>query len=170
MQLRIAGLTKESIVDGPGIRYVVFAQGCNHKCKGCHNPDTHSMSGGYEIDVDMLIKDILNSKHIDGVTFSGGEPFLQAEAFLYIAKVLKHHNIHIISYTGYTFEQIIGNNINHEIELLNNIDVLIDGPYIEKLRDLSIPYRGSKNQRIIDVCSSLLYKSAITFEFDKAAS
>ena len=158
MNLRVAGLTKESIVDGPGFRYVIFAQGCNHKCEGCHNPATHSMSGGYDIETDFLIKDILNSKYIDGVTFSGGEPFLQSEAFLTIAKALKQHNIHIISYTGYTLEQILEDNHSSRLELLGHIDILIDGPYIEKLRDISLAYRGSKNQRIIDVKNSLLYK------------
>ncbi len=160
MNLRIAGLTKESIVDGPGFRYVIFAQGCNHKCQGCHNPDTHSMSGGYDIETDFLIKDILNSKYIDGVTFSGGEPFLQSEAFLNIAKVLVQHNIHIISYTGYTLEQILADNNSSRLELLDFLDVLIDGPYIEELKDIGLAYRGSKNQRIIDVKNSLISKEA----------
>lgn len=160
MNLRVAGLTKESIVDGPGFRYVIFAQGCNHKCKGCHNPDTHSMNAGYDIETDFLIKDILNSKYIDGVTFSGGEPFLQAEAFLIIAKALKQHNIHIISYTGYTLEQILDDNHSSRLALLDCIDILIDGPYIEKLRDIGLAYRGSKNQRIIDVKNCSIYNEA----------
>lgn len=160
MNLRVAGLTKESIVDGPGFRYVIFAQGCNHKCEGCHNPDTHSMSQGYDIETDFLINDILHSKYIDGVTFSGGEPFLQPEAFLSIAKILKQRNIHILCYTGYTLEQILADNNSSRLELLDFIDILIDGPYIEKLRDIGLAFRGSKNQRIIDVKNSLVYKKA----------
>jgi anaerobic ribonucleoside-triphosphate reductase activating protein len=170
MLLRIAGLTKESIVDGPGIRYVIFAQGCNHKCKGCHNPDTHSMGGGYVIDADMLINDILSCRHIDGITFSGGEPFLQADVLLYIAKALKQQNINIICYTGYTLEQIIENKIEDQMELLSFVDLLIDGPYIEKLRDLSLAYRGSRNQRIIDVGRSLASNMAVLYDMDKAVS
>ncbi len=163
MNLRIAGLTKESIVDGPGFRYVIFAQGCNHKCQGCHNPDTHSMNQGYDVETDFLIQDILHSKYIDGVTFSGGEPFLQSEAFICIAKALKQHHVHIVAYTGYTLEQIIADNNSSRLELLRLIDILIDGPYIEELKDINLAFRGSKNQRIIDVANSLLIHKEAKF-------
>ena len=163
MELRIAGITKESFVDGPGIRYVIFTQGCKHECEGCHNPDTHKMDGGYSTDVDELIQDIINSKHIDGVTISGGEPFLQAKECLYIIESLKKHGIHIICYTGYTFEQLTAaKNIVFD-NILKNIDMLIDGKYVEGLRDLSLAYRGSKNQRIIDVKASISDKKIVLY-------
>ena len=98
MELRVAGIVKESVVDGPGFRYVIFSQGCEHCCKGCHNPDTHAMDGGYVVDTDFIIEDIRQSRYIDGVTFSGGEPFLQAEAFIDIAEKLGEDNINIICY------------------------------------------------------------------------
>ncbi|MDD4504407.1 MAG: anaerobic ribonucleoside-triphosphate reductase activating protein [Clostridiaceae bacterium] len=155
MELRVAGIVKESIVDGPGFRYVIFAQGCNHGCKGCHNPDTHSLDGGYVVDTDSLVKDIMQSKYIDGVTFSGGEPFLQADSFIHIAEKLKEVNINIVCYTGFTYEELVESKNKSRVKLLGLIDMLIDGPYMEELRDLGLTYRGSNNQRLIDAKSSL---------------
>lgn len=155
MELRVAGIVKESIVDGPGFRYVIFAQGCTHGCKGCHNPDTHALDGGYTVNTDSLVVDIKQNKYIDGVTFSGGEPFLQADAFIHIAERLKESGMNIVCYTGFTFEQLISSGEESRIRLLGLIDMLIDGPYVEELKDLSLTYRGSKNQRIIDVKASL---------------
>ena len=131
MELRVAGIVKESVVDGPGFRYVIFAQGCEHCCKGCHNPDTHAMDGGYVVDTDSIIEDIKQSRYIDGVTFSGGEPFLQAEAFIGIAEKLGELNMNIICYSGFTYEELIERKDKSWIKLLGLIDTLIDGPYIE---------------------------------------
>jgi len=150
-------------VDGPGFRYVIFAQGCTHGCKGCHNPDTHALDGGYLVDADSLIADIQQSKHIDGVTFSGGEPFLQPEAFSYIAEKLKKTGINIVCYTGFTFEELIEENNESRMKLLSLVDTLIDGPYVEELKDLSLTYRGSGNQRIIEVRSSMKEKRIRTY-------
>lgn len=155
MELRIAGIVKESVVDGPGFRYVIFAQGCSHGCKGCHNPDTHDPAGGYAVDIEDLFADIKQCKNIDGVTFSGGEPFLQAEPFTKLAERLKEAGINILCYSGYTFEELLASNNKSYESLLNLIDTLIDGPYVEELRDLSLAFRGSGNQRIIDVKSRL---------------
>ena len=155
MELRVAGIVKESVVDGPGFRYVIFSQGCERRCKGCHNPDTHAMDGGYVVDTDIIVEDIRQSRYIDGVTFSGGEPFLQAEAFIDIAEKLGEDNINIICYTGFTYEELLGSKDESKIRLLGLIDTLIDGPYVEELKDLGLPYRGSKNQRMINVKSSL---------------
>ncbi len=155
MELRVAGIVKESVVDGPGFRYVIFAQGCTHGCKGCHNPDTHALDGGYGVDVDSLIEDIKQSRYIDGVTFSGGEPLLQGDAFIHIAEKLKELNVNIVCYTGFTFEEIMESGHESHIRLLELVDMLIDGPYIEELKDLSLTYRGSRNQRVIDVKSSI---------------
>lgn len=151
MELRVAGIVKESVVDGPGFRYVIFAQGCTHCCKGCHNPDTHALDGGYVVDTESLIADIRQSKYIDGVTFSGGEPFLQAEAFNHIAEKLRETSTNIVCYTGFTYEQLLESTDRNRLKLLGNIDMLIDGPYKEELKDLSLSFRGSRNQRIIDM-------------------
>jgi anaerobic ribonucleoside-triphosphate reductase activating protein len=164
MELRVAGIVKESVVDGPGFRYVIFAQGCEHGCKGCHNPDTHSLDGGYAVDTVSLIKDIKQSKYIDGVTFSGGEPFLQAGAFVHIAEKLKKENINIVCYTGFTYEELLQSKDLSTIKLLGLTDMLIDGPYMEELKDISLTFRGSKNQRIIDVKSSLRERKVILGE------
>ncbi|MGE5632766.1 MAG: anaerobic ribonucleoside-triphosphate reductase activating protein [Caulobacteraceae bacterium] len=170
MELRLAGIVKESVVDGPGFRYVIFAQGCTHGCKGCHNPDTHDLCGGYTVDIQNILEDIRNSKYIDGVTFSGGEPFLQAEPFIAIAEKLKEANIDIVCYTGYTYEQLLESKNESRIKLLKLIDTLIDGPYIEELKDLSLTYRGSRNQRIIDVKSSLKENKAVIKKLYREAS
>ena len=170
MELRVAGIVKESVVDGPGFRYVIFAQGCTHCCKGCHNPDTHALDGGYAVDTESLITDIRQSKYIDGVTFSGGEPFLQAEAFNHMAEMLKETDINIICYTGFTYEELLKSEDTSRVKLLGNIDVLIDGPYKEELKDLSLSFRGSKNQRIIDVKASLKELKVVLEELYKEAS
>lgn len=161
MELRVAGIVKESVVDGPGFRYVIFAQGCTHCCKGCHNPDTHDLGGGYLVDADSLVEDIKQNIYIDGVTFSGGEPFLQAEAFLHIAEKLKEAETNIVCYTGFTFEELLLKKDYNIQRLLENIDLLIDGPYIERLKDLSLPFRGSSNQRIIDVQRSMSIQKVV---------
>lgn len=163
MKIKIAGIKKESLVDGPGVRYVVFSQGCKHNCKGCHNPDTHDFNEGKEIEVEEIITDILSKKHIDGVTLSGGDPFYQAEGFQYIAEKLHENNIHVMCYTGFTYENII---LNTEMKgLLENIDILIDGPFIESKKTFKIAFRGSENQRAIDVKKSLQEHKVITLDF-----
>ncbi|NLM09201.1 MAG: anaerobic ribonucleoside-triphosphate reductase activating protein [Clostridiaceae bacterium] len=151
--IRIAGIIKESIVDGPGIRMVVFAQGCKHKCPGCHNPQTHSFEGGELVTVDSIIEQAKKNPLLDGITFSGGEPFEQAEAFTSLAREAKKLNLDIMTYTGYTYEYIIKNSYKHRgwDTLLNETDILVDGRYEEDKRNLLLKFRGSENQRIIDV-------------------
>lgn len=166
MKLRVAGIVRESVVDGPGFRYVIFAQGCNHRCKGCHNPDTHAVDGGYVVDTENIVEDIEKNRYIDGVTFSGGEPFLQAEAFIDIAEKLGKVNTNIICYTGYTYEELMESKEVSRIKLLGLIDTLIDGPYVEESKDLGLPYRGSGNQRIIDMKSSLSEHTAMVVASD----
>lgn len=155
MNLRIAGIAKESVVDGPGVRYVVFTQGCFHNCPGCHNPETHDVSGGYEVDVKDIIKDISNSKYIKGVTFSGGEPFLHCQALCTIASEVKKMGLDVVSYTGYTYDEIVEFRDEDKMKLLNLVDILIDGKFIISQRDLSLKFRGSRNQRVIDVKKSI---------------
>jgi len=151
--IRIAGLVRESIVDGPGIRFVVFAQGCPHKCRGCHNESTFDFSGGREYKTENIIAKIKANPLLSGVTFSGGEPFCQPEGFCNLAVRLKKLNIHILAFTGYTYEELTGlSKTNENIKrLLDHIDILIDGRFILEKRDLSLQFKGSSNQRYIDM-------------------
>lgn len=155
--IRLSGIAYESLVNGPGIRRVFFSQGCKHNCKGCFNPDTHDFNGGEERVIKDLIKDTLDNPMIKGVTFSGGDPFERAEEFSYMAKEFKNAGLNVWCYSGYAFERII--EISKENkgfkDLINNIDVLIDGKFIEEEKDEEIKYRGSRNQRIIDVKTSI---------------
>ena len=151
--LRIAGIMKESIVDGPGIRFAIFCQGCPHDCEGCHNPSTHSFQDGEIVKISNILKYIDENPLIQGVTFSGGEPLCQVKPFLSLAKEVKKRNLHLLIYTGCTIEELeIRMKKEHELEeLLRIADHLIEGRFVQKLRNLSLLYRGSSNQRIIDL-------------------
>ena len=152
-KLRISGIERESIVDGPGIRYVVFTQGCPHACPGCHNPQTHSFDGGTDVDIENLFDEIKQNPLLSGVTFSGGEPFCQPGPLYELGKKVKGIGKTIVAYSGYTIEQLIkmAEKDPMIMKLLDICDVLVDGPYIESLRDISLKYRGSSNQRYIDL-------------------
>lgn len=156
LSLRIAGIEDESIVDGPGIRFVIFAQGCKHRCVGCHNPETHSFDGGISIDIDEIMNMLDENPLLDGLTFSGGEPFEQARAFANLAKKAKERGLNIITYTGYTYEEILRemNSRDGWQELLDITDILIDGPFDISQKSMLLKFRGSKNQRIIDIKKS----------------
>lgn len=164
--IRIAGVVRESIVDGPGLRFVVFCQGCPHNCKGCHNPITHDFEGGYDCNIDKILKAIDENPLLDGVTFSGGEPVCQSSNFLSLAKELVKRELNILMFTGYTFDQVIkmAENDKDLKELLSLLDIMIDGPYIESERDLTLQFRGSKNQRILDMKKSLATGIPIDYE------
>ena len=155
MRLRLAGITRESVVDGPGIRVVVYAQGCPHGCPGCHNPDTHDPSGGELFDVEQVAQIIRSVPIAQGVTFSGGEPFSQAEAFAELGRMLKSSSLNIVTYTGYVWEDLVKSSSAAWQDLLSLTTLLIDGPFSEGERNLSLAFRGSGNQRIIDVAESL---------------
>lgn len=142
-QMRIAGIVQDSIVDGPGIRLVVFTQGCPHHCPGCHNPETHDFNGGRVVDVAEIIAMMDKNPLLDGVTLSGGEPFCQPDACMEIAKAAHARGLNVWCYTGYEYEVLLGN------PLLDEIDVLVDGRYVEAARTLALPWRGSANQRLI---------------------
>lgn len=162
-KIRLAGIAYESLVNGPGLRRVFFSQGCKHNCKGCFNPETHDFNSGKELDMDELIKDVEDNPMIQGVTFSGGDPFERAEEFSYMAKEFKKINKSVWCFTGYTYEYIL-ENIHSKSgwnELINSIDVLIDGPFMEELKEEGLKFRGSSNQRIIDVKKSLSSKGIV---------
>lgn len=135
-RINVAGIIKESVVDGPGIRYVVFAQGCPHRCEGCHNPETHPFSGGKKKDINEIIEEIRENPLLSGVTFSGGEPFCQAEAFAKLAVEVKKLGLNVVTYTGYTFEEVIFLSEKNKAwkDLLYETDILIDGPFDIKKR------------------------------------
>lgn len=162
--IRLSGIIHESLVNGPGIRRVFFSQGCKHNCKECFNPETHSFDGGELRNMDELIEELKGNPIISGVTFSGGDPFEQAGKFSYMAQKIKELGLNIWCYTGYKFEYIINNLKDNEAwdKLINNIDVLVDGRFEITLRDESIKYRGSSNQRVIDVKRSLSDGEVIT--------
>ncbi len=149
--LRIAGIQQDSIVDGPGIRFVIFTQGCPHHCPGCHNPQTHDLEGGTEADVGEILSQIRENSLASGVTFSGGEPFWQADALVPLAEEVKKLNKHLTIYTGYLYEQLLERRDPEVQRLLALADLLVDGPFLMEERDLTLPYRGSKNQRVIDL-------------------
>ena len=168
MKIRLATpvLQTDSIVDGEGIRAVLWTQGCLHKCPGCHNPQTHSFEDGFEVDIEEVKEQIDSLEGHDGVTFSGGDPFYQVDACLEIAKYKKSKKMNIWCYTGFTFEGLIiqGKQNPKIIELLKLIDVLIDGPFILEEKSLDCIFRGSKNQRIVDTIESLKKKKVCLIE------
>lgn len=153
--LRLAGVVRESIVDGPGIRYTIFVQGCPHNCPGCHNPQTHDFAGGTDTPIQTVLDDIDASPFLKGVTFSGGEPFCQAAGLLPLAKALKARGKHLMAYTGYTFEELLSLNDSAVRPLLEQLDLLVDGRFIEAEKSLELKFRGSSNQRVLDVPASL---------------
>lgn len=151
--IRVSGLIEESIVDGPGLRYVVFTQGCPHHCPGCHNPQTHDFAGGEERQIAEILAAIAENPLLSGVTLSGGEPFCQPAACAAIARGVHAMGRHVLAYSGYTLEQLqaLAAEDMAVAALLQEVDTLIDGPYIEAERDLTLQFRGSINQRIIDL-------------------
>jgi anaerobic ribonucleoside-triphosphate reductase activating protein len=150
--MRLSGITPESLVDGPGLRYVIFTQGCTHQCPHCQNPETWDRDAGKEYSVRQLIRLLKQQKKTkQGVTFSGGEPFLQAAELAEIALAARQMGWDVVTYTGFTYEELIADNDDGVKALLSASDILIDGRYVHALRDIGLKFRGSSNQRIIDV-------------------
>lgn len=151
-RITISGVTEESIVDGPGIRYTLFLQGCPHHCPGCHNPGTHDMHGGYEKTIKDVFSEILENSLLDGITFSGGEPFEQAEALTVLAGKAIEKGLNIVTYTGYSWDELYDHFDSHPAwkELCAQSDILIDGRFVIEEKSLNLAYRGSVNQRLLD--------------------
>ncbi len=145
--IRVAGILEESIVDGPGVRLVVFTQGCKHHCLGCHNPETHSLSGGYDVHIDEILNMIKENPLLDGITLSGGDPFEQPEACSLLASKVKEMGYNVVAYTGYIYEDMLRK--KRHLHLLKYVDILIDGKFDIDKKDLTLPFRGSSNQRIL---------------------
>jgi len=149
--LKISGTVDDSVVDGEGYRFTIFTQGCPHACPGCHNPQTHDSDGGYIVDTEQLYRQICENPLLSGVTFSGGEPFLQPQVLAELARRLQARGLNITTYTGYTLEELQQLNSPAINALLDVTDILIDGPFLLAERDLTLAFRGSRNQRIIDM-------------------
>ncbi len=167
MNIRLAAdLQTDSIVDGPGLRAVIWTQGCSHNCHGCQNPTTHDFNGGGLIPIDIVCDEISKLEYHTGITFSGGDPMFQPESCNEIAKFAKKQGLDIWVYTGFTFEELVKMSEKKEIykEFLSNIDVLVDGKFILKQRDLNLLFRGSKNQRLINVKETLKKHEIITLD------
>ena len=159
--LDLSGIVSDSIVDGPGIRTTIFSQGCPHRCPGCHNPETWEFGCGTTIPVEAIVDIVKSNPLCRGVTFSGGEPFAQAESFAKLAKLLKEAGYEVASYSGFTFEALLKGS-EAQKELLASIDILIDGPFVQAEKSLEIAFRGSRNQRILDVPKSLAAGQAVS--------
>lgn len=160
--LRIAGTIPESIVDGPGIRYVLFTQGCPHGCPGCHNPQTHDFAGGKEVQVSDLLSDILKRPYVKALTLSGGEPFCQPAPLAELAAALKDKCFHLMCYSGFTFEELLQR--EDARPLLKQLDLLVDGRFVEAEKNIELRFRGSANQRVLDVPASLAAGAAVWCE------
>lgn len=167
MKIRLAAeIQSDSIVDGPGIRTVIWTQGCPHNCLGCHNPSTHDFSLGALFDVDEIKSMIDDLVFQDGITFSGGDPMCQAGACYEIAKYAISKGLNIWCYTGYTYEQLLemGKKNKSIMNFLSCIDVLVDGKFMIEFKSLDCNYRGSTNQRLIDVKKSLSCSNVCLWE------
>lgn len=155
MKIRLAGVEGESIVDGPGYRLAVFVQGCPHACPGCHNPKTHDFDAGTLSDTEDVIALMGKNPLVRGVTLTGGEPMMQAQALCELAQAAREKGLNVWCYTGFTLEELLKENRNDRMRLLSMVDVLVDGPYLQQERSIDLLYRGSRNQRLIDMPRTL---------------
>lgn len=149
MKIRVLDILEETMMDGPGLRTSIYCAGCAHHCPGCHNPQSWDFNGGREMSVDLLL-DIIKEDDKANVTFTGGDPLYQAEAFTELARRIKEETDKTIwCYTGYTYEEILED--DRLSQILPYLDAIVDGPYMEELRDETLAFRGSSNQRIINL-------------------
>ena len=152
--IRMYGTVEDSIVDGPGLRFSIFVQGCPHHCRGCHNPESWSIEGGYLQTLDSLVQEIKAAKLTQGVTLTGGEPFDQARQLIYVVRQLKQYNpaLSIWVYSGYYYEDLCSDKKGRGTkELLDICDVLVDGPFEQERNSYELIWKGSSNQRVIDL-------------------
>ncbi len=156
-EIKLAGIVRNSITDGPGIRFTIFVQGCPHHCKECHNESTWDFEEGKYVTIDRLLEEIDKDPLLKGVTFSGGEPICQSKTLKKLAKKIKERALDLVVFTGYTYEQLLEKEDEDVNELLELTDLLVDGPFEIENRDLSLKFRGSSNQRIIDLNKTRKY-------------
>ena len=161
--IRVLDILEDTMVDGPGFRTSIYCAGCGHKCPGCHNPQSWAFDGGREMTTEQLLKIIIDDPFAN-VTFSGGDPMYQASGFAELARAIREYtNKDIWCYTGFRFESLIQ---LEQLELLEQLDVLVDGPFIESLKDPDLLFRGSSNQRLIDVQKSLYEGKVVLWRED----
>ena len=165
MEIRLFGTVNDSIVDGPGLRYAIFTQGCFHNCLGCHNPKSHDINGGYIRDTSEIINEIDENPLLDGITLSGGEPMLQIEPLKELCKAARLRKLNIVIYSGFTFEQIMDD--PNKKSLLELCDMLIDGKFELDKKSLALLYRGSSNQRVINIQQSLSQREVVEYLADE---
>lgn len=164
MRISLSGVTGDSIVDGPGLRLTIFTQGCLHHCPGCHNPQTHDPDGGSWADTDDILAAAAENPLLDGITLSGGDPFLQPIPCLALAEGAHKIGLNVWTYTGYTWEALLEENDAEKLALLKETDVLVDGPFLLAERSLELRFCGSRNQRLIDVKKSLAEDKVVLWE------
>lgn len=170
--MKLAGIQYESVVDGPGLRNVIYFQGCEHRCSGCHNPGTWDKKGGVEVSVDEVFKLVTRNPMVNSITFSGGEPFLQSNGAWKLAIKLKLNHYSLWTFTGYTWEELYntaqkyGRSVYKRSirRLILLTDVLVEGKYEQDKKTLSLPFRGSSNQRLIDVKKTLAAGEVVEYE------
>lgn len=163
--IRLFGTATDSIVDGVGLRFAVFTQGCPHRCEGCHNPESHAMDGGYEAKIADVVAEIAANKLIGGVTLSGGDPLMQSEASLELARQVKALGLNLWLYSGFLYEDISAGKLGEAaVELLEYCDVLVDGPFVQNLHHYELRWKGSSNQRVIDLDESKKQGKVILWE------
>ena len=162
--IRIAGLAGDSIVDGPGLRMAIFFQGCLRGCPGCHNKESWPVGGGRESTAGALLAEIRKNPLLTGVTFSGGEPLLRAAALIPLAEGICGLGLDLAVYTGWTIEEILADGDRDALALIGFASVLVDGPFVEWQKSLLLPFRGSRNQRILDAKRSLSERRAVPAE------
>ena len=158
--MHISGFINESLVDGVGVRATIFISGCRHSCKGCQNPETHNFKRGMKFDEELqqgIINKIKENPLIQGITLSGGDPMFSAKDLVEFVKLAKSEldGINIWCYTGFTYEEVRYGKDLDMIDLLKLCDVLVDGKFIEEQKDITLSFRGSSNQRIINIKESL---------------
>ena len=164
MRISLSGITGDSIVDGPGLRLTIFTQGCLHHCPGCHNPQTHDPEGGSWADTEDILAAAAENPLLDGITLSGGDPFLQPVPCLALAEGAHKLGLNVWTYTGYTWEALLEENDAEKLALLKETDVLVDGPFLLAERSLELRFCGSRNQRLIDVKKSLAEDKVVLWE------
>ena len=164
MRISLSGVTGDSIVDGPGLRLTIFTQGCLHHCPGCHNPQTHDPEGGSWADTEDILAAAAENPLLDGITLSGGDPFLPPVPCLALAEGAHKIGLNVWTYTGYTWEALWEENAPEKIALLKETDVLVDGPFLLAERSLELRFCGSRNQRLIDVKKSLAEDKVVLWE------
>lgn len=164
MRICLSGVTGDSIVDGPGLRLTIFTQGCLHHCPGCHNPQTHDPEGGSWADTEDILAAAAENPLLDGITLSGGDPFMQPVPCLALAEGAHKIGLNVWTYTGYTWEALLEENDAEKLALLKETDVLVDGPFLLAERSLELRFCGSRNQRLIDVKKSLAEGKVVLWE------